>query len=823
MPLFLSSAATEATRVDLAGRCPGRVAANFTGAYRARAEILSTFDPLARNVAHAGMPIVSDESYPLSMVLPHDDGVFRSAVVAHRTNGVAHLSVVSRAGVDGVFVPDWFASEFHIVPGQRLNLGATATGAMPVTVLGAYRDVSSGSAAAYWCALEPAFEPNQFGDHRPPVLIFDDAGAATNRALLANGHTTWELPMVGTPTASTTAAYVRGIAPLRAAGARIGSDFNVSVPPARVVTDLDFVIHRASEIRAFTAASIAAVRWSGVLVGIALVVAAALLFARRNRREYEIRTLRGARPSALGAQTAARLMPAVVVGGAVGVLATGALVRAFGPSADLNSAARLDGARFGGIAVVVALGLVGLTVGITSRAFDRRLVTRPAVVRRLPFELAAAAVCFVAFRHLVHHGGVALAGADVSSVDPWAVLFPLLLVWTVLLVLARPLLAVLRRFRALGGGRSPAVMLGVRRAVTDPAVGMVTTGAVALCLATFVYASTLSASINTSLLAKAHMFVGADQRIALTNNPRPSDVPSRHGTIVTRTEASLGPNRVTLLGVDPATFATVAFWQRSFGSRSLRRYLNDLQAPAGGSLPVLIAGTPGMSTTNTLTVEGGPSFPVRVVGEPRLWPTMQSGDTFVIAPSGALAARHVVGVDELWLKGATAAAGKTANFVGNGVIYNLSPSDVLDFNNTLPVRWSLGLLEAVGALAGIAFAAAELAIIDARARARQLAFLLWHRMGLSVGGNRVACLTELAFPALLGVAAAIAAALTTARVVVARFDALGSLPPPAQFVLDPRPLVVGGIAVAAIVVALAGWSHRVSRSGNAMDLLRVAD
>jgi hypothetical protein len=96
-------------------------------------------------------------------------------------------------------------------------------------------------------------------------------------------------------------------------------------------------------------------------------------------------------------------------------------------------------------------------------------------------------------------------------------------------------------------------------------------------------------------------------------------------------------------------------------------------------------------------------------------------------------------------------------------------------------------------------------------------------MGLGGRANAVACLTELAFPALVGLAAALLSALVTARVVVARFDALGSLPPPARFVLDARPLVLGGVAVAAVVVALAAWSHRVTRSGEAMELLRVAE
>ncbi len=452
------------------------------------------------------------------------------------------LHTLTRAGTNGVLAPDWFAAEFHVSAGESIGLAVSGGSRREVPVIGVYRDVESGPGLPAWCVLEPAFATNQFGDHRSPVLILDDAGARTYRGLFAHGETRWELPIAGTPTASTAATYLRDLAPARAAGTRIG---------APVAGELDFVVHRAAQIRSFTSASIAPVRWSGALTGTGLVVAAALLFARRNRRELRIRVLRGARPARLGAEAAVRLTPPALAGAVAGVSAAAFLVRTFGPSSDLDTRGRFDAVWLSLLGVAVALAAVAVTVAVSSRVFDRQRPPRPSRLRWVPFELVAAVVSFVAFRHLAHSGGVKLAGADASSVDPWAVLFPLLLVWTVLLALGRPAVAVLRRLRALGAGARPHVMLGVRRAVNDPAVGLVTCGAVALCLTTFVYASTLSTSIDSSLRAKAHMFAGADERVGMTSVEQLDPSLAGHATVVTRGQGTFGGAAVTVLGVDP--------------------------------------------------------------------------------------------------------------------------------------------------------------------------------------------------------------------------------------------------------------------------------
>jgi hypothetical protein len=820
-PLFLSSAATAATRLELQGRCPARVAANFTGSYLARDRIVSTLAGPAKSVAYAGRPAVTDQSVSLALTMPHDDGIYRSAIAVHREGGLGDLGVTARRGSNGVFVPDWFASQFHLAIGQSLGLAYVGAGALPVTIIGTYRDAVA-AVSPEWCMLASAFQPNQFGDHQPPVLVFDDEGAAAQRGLFAGGRTTWVLPFAGNPTAATTASYLRTLRPLRGAGQRLGADFDVSILHARVATDLDFVTHRAREIRSFTDASMAPVRWSGALTGIALVVGVALLFARRHRRELRIRVLRGAHPFALGTQAAARVSGPVVVGAAAGAVAAGVLVHTFGPSPVVDGSSRSAAARLALVAVLVTLATVAATVAATSRAVDRRrsLVPRLTWLRRVPVELALAAVSLVAFRHLVQHGGVELAGADASRIDAWAVLFPLLLIWTVLLAAARPLRALLRRGRALGGTRSPAVMLGLRRAVNDPAVGMVTCGAVALCLATFVYASTLSTSINASLHAKAETFVGADQRVALTQVPALDAALARHATIVTRAQGRFRDASVTVLGVDPPTFARIAHWQRSFGS--LSRSMAAIGERARGALPVVVAGTPLPGAGNDVVVHGR-SVVVRVAATTRLWPSMQADDIFVVAERDALRRLGIDGIDEVWLRGAGNVSRARLTAGGAGIVYSVDQSSVLDFNNALPVRWSLGLLSALGLVAGLAFAAAELAIIDGRARARQLAYVMWQRMGLRAGAHRVACMTELAFPAAVGAVAATVTALLTARLVVDRLDALRSLPPPGTFVLSVPSLALGGVVVAAIVVVLAGWSQHVTESGNAVELLRVAE
>ena len=832
-PLFLSTTGTAATRVDLSARCAGLVAANFTGPYESRAEIVSTFDGLAGRVPEALAPVVTTIS-SVGMT-PVGDRTFRSAVVGHRTDGVARLDISARAGTEGVYEPDWFAAEEAVRPGQVLELQPARGPVEHVPVIGVYRSDAAARPDAYWCAFTNAFQTDQYGGHKPPVLILDDRGAARYAALFAQGRVTWELPLAARPTASGTAAYLAHLAPLRDAGDTLsthsfggGSVFFNGGAFGQVLTDIQFVVQRARAVRSVTGADIAPVRWSGALTGIALVFAAALLFVRRNRNEYRIRILRGARPLVLAVQAAGRTVPAVVGGALAGAIVAGILIRTFGPSSDLDRAAFVSAVRFTVLAVAATLFAVVLTVAIATRAFDRSRarVRSRGRLRWVPFELVGAAISWVAFRHLARTGGVNLMAADTSHVDPWAVLFPLLLTWSVLVALARPLFALLRRARTrtFATGARPSVMLGVRRAVADPIVGVVTTGAVAFCLVTFVYASTLATSMEASLQTKAHTFVGADLRVSLTHAPRLAPAIAEHATLATRGQGSYAGARVTVIGVDRATFARVAFWRRSFGSGSLDTLLASIRPPASGPLPVLIAGAaqPGAGS-GPLAIDEGGSTRARVVARIPLWPSIQPFDTFVIADGAALARRGLIGVDEVWVKGLPDLAPDQLASPGAGVLYSVDLQSVFDYADTLPVRWSLGLLGALGAVAGVAFAAVELAIVDARARARQLAYLLWHRMGLRPRQHRVACALELGIPAVFGAAAAFVAALVTVRIAIGHLDPLTSLPPRPGFVLTARPLLIGACVVLAVLALLVGWSQRVSRSGDPLELIRVAE
>jgi hypothetical protein len=822
-PLFLSTAATAATRVDLQGRCPGLVDANYRVAYPLRAPAISTFDRLAPAVPHSGTPALTDVSATLGMTLPRDDRVFRSALVVHRTGAMNHLVVDSGRGSSGVVVPDWFAAEQHVGVGQTLRLTPPQGAPEPVPIIGTYRDVVAGPNASFWCSLEPAFEANDFGDHRPPVLIMDDAGAAANPSLFSTGTTMWSLPLVGRPTATSTSAYLSHLGPLRTAGENLEARPTGGVLLAQLSSDLTYVVRRATTIRSFTATSIAPVRWSAALTGLAVVIAAALLFVRRNRREYRIRVLRGTRASRLGLHAAVRVAPATVTGAVTGLLVADLLVRHLGPSSDIATGEWYSAVRFAALGAALTLIVVALVVAVACRTFDRARSRTRAALRWVPFELAGAAACLVGYRHLVHTGGVRLAGAGATRIDPWAVFFPLLLLWTVIIALPRPLRALLGRVRLLGARARPAAMLGLRRAVSDPAIALVTSAAVAFCLATFVYSSMLSTSIDASLQAKAHTFVGADQRVGLTDVPKLDAQLASHTTVVTRGQGHYAGQPVTVLGVDPQTFAKIAYWQHGFAGQSLSRLLSSLQTRPNGPLPVLVAGDAAASRHGQLGIDQGAATAATVVGVAKLWPSMQSGDTFVIADRAALDRRGLTGVDEVWIRGLPDMVAAELAGHGVGVVYSIVKSSVLDFNNTLPVRWSLGLLSALGVVAGLAFAAVELAIVDSRARARQLAYLVWRRLGFSARDHFVACALELAVPAAVGAVAALGTALLTARIAVAHLDALSSLPPPASFLLTARPLLAGAIVVLLVLLGLSAWSQRVTQSGDAMELLRVAE
>lgn len=150
----------------------------------------------------------------------------------------------------------------------------------------------------------------------------------------------------------------------------------------------------------------------------------------------------------------------------------------------------------------------------------------------------------------------------------------------------------------------------------------------------------------------------------------------------------------------------------------------------------------------------------------------------------------------------------------------LTAGEALDASALLPVTWTFDYLQALGALTGLIGVGALLLHLEARQRARALAYALTRRMGLRPGAHLRSLLLELA--ALLGGGALLGVALgwVSAVVVHGHLDPTPAIPP-APLLLAPWLAFAAIAALLALVVAGgAAFAQRRAGTADPAELLR---
>src|SRR5207244_4243176 len=134
------------------------------------------------------------------------------------------------------------------------------------------------------------------------------------------------------------------------------------------------------------------------------------------------------------------------------------------------------------------------------------------------------------------------------------------------------------------------------------------------------YAGTLSSSVTATSKAKAEVFVGSRVSAQLGKGESiPSSLAATSTPVVRGQGVILGQGAVDVLGVDRASFARAACWDRSFGSTSLPDLLAALApGPSESRVPVLIVGS-HFTPTGSLTLIAVPAHTVayRTVATPK--------------------------------------------------------------------------------------------------------------------------------------------------------------------------------------------------------------
>ena len=816
-PLYLSSVATAALQSELSHTCLADVGLRIP-MRGVQPDVITSLENLAAPLAAHTQPSVLTRIAPSISVAAAVSGTRPiKAYLVYRAGQAQNLLRPVKVPRDGeVLAPEGMNPPKGTSPGDVLTLSVPGSaGQVPwkrlVSVADTYPPLPTRPESAYWCGLRSLLRSASNDPADPPTPVLFTASAEIRTAQVFR-ISEWELrPDTARLTRHDAAVLADRFDEIAAAAHRlVDIDEHMN---GRTVIDgkpLRAVVRHAGASTAVVAGTMAPVRLVALLSSLAMLGAATTLLTRERQRELRLRLLKGQSPWLLGLRIARTAAGAVVIGTVVGGAVAWSAVHFFGPAAELEPAAvhlAVLGATLGTITAFVLVGCVA--TARASTLVDGRS-RRRSRARFAPWELIPVAAAVAAFARLDRFGGIQQAGAAVGHADFWAQCFPLLAIIAPLALLARPTVALLRRWRLAGARFPPAVLTGLRRSLAEPGVTAAVLLATALAAGSFTLARLLTDSTGVLLSEKATVFLGSDLLITardVTVLPPPFDAT---GTVVARSEGHSGAQSVDLLGIDHSTFARAVKWRGDASDRSLEQLVTAVRLPgrqatgASTSVPAIVVGG-SLPDTQLMSLTLRP-MAVHPIATARWFPGLHNGAVLVVVDKDALVASGLATHSEIWLRDPPPDA--FARLSAAGLIVG-SPSDlshVFDVTSFLTVRWAYATLSILGALVGIVVLLAQLLVLDARRQTRQASHVLTTRMGLTQRGEAVGLVAELA-PALAGGAVlGVLIGWLVTRMSIARLDSLRQLRPPARVIAHPAASlpVIAGVVASLVVLVVVG-------------------
>jgi len=835
--LFLSSAADGAVAIDLSAN-RHRPALTVTQFGSVTASFLA---PRSRALtgAVAGLlglgPLVVTVT-GLQVEASSSGGSGVPAQVVARTGFRSHVRAVAGSGT-GLWVPESLARRISLRPGDELMVAwgkADAT----VPVGGIYRDLPSGRLPEFWQPVATRLSSAN-GAALPALLGEPDAVFAALAPHAPSARLDWDFPLevsaLSLQQAQVLAAGLTAVtdglaSPNIAPGSAFRSEGQGAAPYSS--TPLPELVRGATELEGSIRTTSGSVAVAGIVIAMVGMAAAGAYAVRRRRVEASLLSARGMSPVLQGLRAVVESALPAAAGGALGWGIALALVRLLGPSSLIDPAAREAAASSAIRAVAVGLLLYGLGAAFAARRELEEVTRRTSrILSRAPWEAIALVLAGASLYEILTRP----AGEPSSGPDRLLLLFPMLFVGGLAGLTVRLLPRVLDRMRRRVTARRMPAYLAVRRLASAPRVALLLVAGSSVAVGVLAYAGVLSETIARTAGAKAAVLVGGDVAVPLPPGPggpppdRPPPGTPGPSTVVLRLPpATLVPRTpVDVLAVDARTFEAVARWNGHFGGPSLHEILAALSAPAGGRLPVLLAGG-SLSRESTLRV-AGQSVPVTVVRQTAAFPGMTTsglplvvaGRRALFAASPSLATLNGTAA-ELWVRGAPGTILRLLAGAGIDTSSARTASKVRAEPSLLSLSWTLGYLLALGVAAAIVVVAGLLLYLQSRQAANDLSFALGRRMGLSAGTQRRAVTLELG--EILGIAFVLGTglAVAAAALVRAKLDLLPGVPGPTIFAVPW--LLLGATAAGFLLVAIAGARlvGRRARRTNVAEVLRLA-
>jgi putative ABC transport system permease protein len=375
--------------------------------------------------------------------------------------------------------------------------------------------------------------------------------------------------------------------------------------------------------------------------------------------------------------------------------------------------------------------------------------------------------------------------------------------------------------------------LALHRLAARPGLTLALITATGLCLGLFAQAQTVARSMQTTVEAKASLYVGSDVQARISDiNETPQGFPLPLTRVVRELQAGEFREGLTfdLLAVDPATFEAAAFWDEAFATEPLGELIEGLRSDEGSTVPVVLAGWSGEDPP-TITIDTR-EVPIRVVGQAIAFPGMSSLRPLVVVDQSRLVEafeglanplNSASSSHELWIRGDEAAATAALATMDYAPELILSAEEVMDIPHISAVIDAFLVMNGLGLVAALLVVAAMLMYLQARQRAEVVSYGLSLRMGIRPSTHLLSVTLEVGLILLIASMAGLALAVVAARLVVPLVDPISAIPPEPLTVVPVLTLAL--VAPLLVLVALAGgWlTERRARSADLGQVMRLAD
>lgn len=767
--LFLSSAGTETLQKQTSAACEWAVGAQWQGQLPvtpANPQVPEKvgkplFDArvAAATEAEAGIPnlskpvatLVTGAAVATATGTPvHPDQRVLNLVA--RDGFAGHVQVLSGGTGPGIWLPDQFADSqrlkagdlVSVTSGSRGGLNAAdhtqVTGAAPagtMRVAAVYRDLRSQPDQQYWCSLKSLYRGSPLGNAPVYPLAFvpsDELLKVTDDA--ASSLIESSVDATGMTTAGA-APVIDGLERLRARSADPNDPLGAAFSRGQYTSSLRGMAERADHVTSSLVATVVPMGAVGALAGLVIAAAAGSFWVDRRRAELAVLSARGVGPFALVGKAVLEVGTVVVLGSAAGWFAARYLVATVGPSPLVTPGALTGSAVAAGAALLVTLGAIAVASG---RRITAHFDTRATRGRLWPWELVplvAAVVCYFVLGDGAQTG-VGAAGS-VAGIPPRLVVVPLLLVIGLALLAARIVRGSVVRVNPVKVTR-PVSFLSWQRIASGPAAAAVLIAATAIPVALSVYATTVTGSVDRTLHAESQLIVGSDVVLGLTGPAHvPPDLAGQSSLVSRYDSGHVGHTTVNVLGVDPKSFATTAFWDDGLPGPTLAELMGTLAAP--GAPAGILAGLPATASTADVEINGQ-TTKLAITNVAQL-PGKNSGFPQLIVRQDVL--DRLAGENahpQLWVRGDPARIIPALSGTGTPIGTVSQAQDVTDNGVYSAITYTFAFLTAVSVLAGAIVVVGLLLYLNARARTRRSAYVLLRRMGIGPPAHWRALLYE---------------------------------------------------------------------------------